>query len=236
MNIAVLLSGGSGLRLGAATPKQYLEAGGRPLFSYALECLSCHTGIDGIQIVADPAWQPRIRTWLSAYDPENKFWGFSLPGLNRQLSILQGLEDLKNRIKASDCVLIHDAARPLLSPGQISDCLEAVKGHDGVMPAMPMKDTVYASKDGKRIASLLKRDEIFAGQAPELFRFGTYFEANKALLPDRILQINGSAEPAVMAGLDIVMIPGDEGNYKITTRADLERFQKMLTECEENGK
>lgn len=236
MNIAILLSGGAGLRLGAARPKQYLEAGGRPLIGFALECLSGHAGIDGIQIVADPAWQPWIRGWLSVYDPADKFWGFSLPGANRQLSILHGLEDLKDRVKASDCVLIHDAARPFLSPGQISDCLAAVAGHDGVMPALPMKDTVYASKDGKRIASLLKRDQVFAGQAPELFRFGTYYEANLALLPDRILQINGSAEPAVMAGLDIAMIPGDEGNYKITTQADWERFQRMLTECEEKDK
>ena len=236
MNIAILLSGGSGLRLGSSTPKQYLEIGGRPLFSYALECLSRHTGIDGIQIVADSAWQPLIRSYLSAYDPANKFWGFSLPGAIRQLSILHGLEDLKGRVAASDCVLIHDAARPRLSPGQISACLAAIPGHDGVMPALPMKDTVYASRNGKQITSLLRREEVFAGQAPELFRFEVYYEANQVLLPERILQINGSAEPAILAGLDIAMIPGDEGNYKITTQTDWERFQKTLIESEEKDR
>ncbi len=57
---------------------------------------------------------------------------------------------------------------------------------------------------------------------------GKYYEANRALLPERILQINGSTEPAVMAGMDIVMIPGDEGNFKITTKADLIRFQERV--------
>lgn len=228
MNIAILLSGGVGLRLGMDIPKQYIEVDGRPIICYALECLSLHAGIDGIQIVADPAWQQIIRKWLPAQDPKNKFLGFSLPGENRQLSIYHGLEDIKDRVKATDCVLIHDAARPLLSARQITDCLAALDEHEGVVPMLPMKDTVYASIDGKRISSLLKRDEIFAGQAPELFRFGRYYEANQHLLPTGILRIHGSAEPAVIAGMDIVMIPGDEGNYKITTKTDLERFQKAV--------
>lgn len=125
-------------------------------------------------------------------------------------------------------MLIHDAARPLLSGELITDCLQAAAGHDGVLPALPMKDTVYFSENGKKIASLLDRGRIFAGQAPELFLLGKYYEANRALLPERILQINGSTEPAVMAGMDIVMIPGDEGNFKITTKADLIRFQERV--------
>ncbi len=61
---------------------------------------------------------------------------------------------------------------------------------------------------------------------------GRYYEASRKLLPDRILSINGSAEPAVLDGMDIVMIPGDEGNFKITTREDLERFCRLVEERE----
>lgn len=78
----------------------------------------------------------------------------------------------------------------------------------------------------------MDRKTIYAGQAPEVFLFGKYYDANKRLLPDKILKINGSTEPAVMAGMDIAMIPGDEGNFKITTRADLERFQKIMQEAD----
>ena len=95
---------------------------------------------------------------------------------------------------------------------------------------LPMKDTLYCSADGMQISSLLNRDEIYAGQAPEVFLLEKYYEANKRLLPEKILQINGSTEPAIMAGMDIVMVPGDERNLKITTKADLEEFVKMFQE------
>lgn len=78
----------------------------------------------------------------------------------------------------------------------------------------------------------MDRSTIYAGQAPEVFVLGRYYEANRRLLPDDILKINGSTEPAILAGMDIAMIPGDEGNFKITTKADLERFCKMIAEGE----
>lgn len=228
MIIALILSGGTGTRLGSDIPKQYIEVGGRPVITYSIERLYRHSGIEAIQIVADPAWQGKISNWLTAYGFSGKFKGFSRPGGNRQLSILHGLEDIREYAKESDYVFIHDAARPLLTKKQITDCIESVVGHDGVLPVLPMKDTVYLSTDGKKITALLNRSEIYAGQAPELFRLGSYYEANCRLLPEQIWQINGSTEPAILAGQDVVMIPGDEGNFKITTKEDLERFQKIV--------
>lgn len=232
MNVALLLSGGTGTRLGSDIPKQYIEVGGRPIISYCIERLSAHGGIDAIHIVADSVWQELLTEWLAVYDLGKKFRGFSKPGRNRQLSIINGIEDIRNYSQDSDSVLIHDAARPLLSEKLIWDCLNALPGHDGVLPVLPMKDTVYVSADGKKVTSLLNRRWIYAGQAPEVFRLGAYYEANRRLLPNEIMAINGSAEPAVMAGMNIAVITGDENNYKITTVTDLERFQKTI---EENG-
>ena len=94
----------------------------------------------------------------------------NIPGENRQLSILNGLRDIRTYADTDACVLIHDAARPCMSAQLVSDCLAAVVGHDGVLPVLPMKDTVYLSKDGACVASLLDRSQIYAGQAPEVFR------------------------------------------------------------------
>lgn len=234
MNIALLLSGGTGARMGMDVPKQYLMAGGRLVCSYCMGTLFAHPEIDAVQIVADPAWQeavvrcgeqlPGCESW------ESKFRGFSLPGENRQLSIFHGLEDIRGYAGDNAYVLVHDAARPLLSAKQVSSCLQGAQGHDGAMPVLPMKDTVYYSRDGQSVGKLLERSTIYAGQAPEVFVLGKYYEANRRLLPEGILGINGSTEPAVMAGMDIAMIPGDEGNFKITTRADLERFLRIMEE------
>lgn len=228
MNIALILSGGTGSRLGTDVPKQYLIENRIPVISYCVETLSRHGGIDALQIVADPSWQGMISGWLESADPERKFRGFSVPGENRQLSILHGVEDILSYASETDFVLVHDAARPMLSAGLVTECLQAAAGHDGVIPVLPMKDTVYCSRDGRSVTSLLDRRTVFAGQAPELFLLGKYRDANRRLLPTEILRINGSTEPAVMAGMDIVMIPGDERNFKITTKEDLERFRELI--------
>lgn len=229
MNVAIILAGGIGTRIELEIPKQYYEVNGKPIISYCLHTFLAHEKIDAVQIVADKIWQGYLMQYLLELPHNEKCKGFSVPGENRQLSILNALEDIRGYASKDDTVVIHDAARPCVTAAQISECLMAAKGHDGSLPVLPMKDTVYFSEDGTSVSSLLDRNKVFAGQAPEVFVLGKYYEANRALLPDKILDINGSTEPAVMAGLDIAMIPGDEGNFKITTQADLQRFEQLQT-------
>lgn len=231
MNIALILSGGTGTRLGSDIPKQYIEVNGKMIISFCIDMFTNHSEIDGIQIVASDEWRDHINSNLLACKiSSDKIIGYSAPGQNRQLSILNGLYDIKVSIEPScdPIVIIHDAARPNLSADYVCNCLDAITGHDGVMPVLPMKDTVYYSETGKTVSSLLNRSKIYCGQAPELYRLTKYIAANEALLPDKILSINGSTEPAILAGLDVAMIPGDEFNYKITTKADLEKFKSQF--------
>ena len=228
MTIALILSGGTGTRLGAEIPKQYIEVKGRPVISYCLETLFDHEQVAEVQIVADPAWQQYLSEEVHKLRAADKFRGFSSPGATRQLSIYNGLTDILQYASKGDIVIVHDAARPCLSEDMISRGIAACNGHDGVLPVLPMKDTVYLSEDGRTVSSLLNRSQVFAGQAPEFFLLGKYYDANTCLLPEKILAINGSTEPAILAGLDIAMITGDEGNFKITTKADLERFQQII--------
>ena len=152
-----------------------------------------------------------------------KFDGFSLPGDTRQLSIYNCLKDI-GMGQAEDLVIVHDAARPNLNNSLLGNIIEASKGHDGVMPVLPMKDTVYICNKNRRVAHLLDRNLVFAGQAPELFNLNKYIKANEAILQDKMKKINGATEPAILAGMDIVTVLGDENNYKITTKRDLEEF------------
>lgn len=229
MNYAVILSGGVGSRLGLDVPKQYYEVGGKSVIQYVIETLEQHKLIGGYVVVAADEWQSFIiESIRKSGMAGKKFLGFALPGRNRQMSIYQGLLALKDVAESEDLVLIQDAARANTSVELIDRCLQIDDKEEGAMPVLPMKDTVYLSYDGKQVDGLLKREQIFAGQAPESFRFGKYLEANERLLPHEILQINGSTEPAVKAGMKIAMIDGEESNFKITTKADLERFCEMV--------
>lgn len=227
MNIAIILAGGTGTRLGGDIPKQYLEAGGKLIIQYCLETCFGSEEIDAVQIVAEQRWRELIEAHLPE-ENRQKWKGFSEPGQTRQLSIWNALMDIAGYAGRDDMVFIHDAARPLLSHGLLHRCLQSAQGHDGALPVLPMKDTVYYSEDGKNVSGLLKRSSVYAGQAPEVFVYGKYYEANRALFPERIKEINGSTEPAVTAGMDIVMIDGEEDNFKITTQADLDKFQRMI--------
>lgn len=229
MNIVILLAGGSGTRLGSDIPKQYIQVEGRPVIAYCLDKFMDCTDVDAVQIVAEESWHGFIRQCTGGTVFTQKWKGFSSPGENRQLSIYHALEDIMKYASPDSYVMVHDAARPLVKKEYIRACFDRAKGHDGVMPVLPMKDTVYVSENGKSVTSLLDREKVFAGQAPEVFRLGAYYDANRALLKDGILDIKGSTEPAVMAGLDIVMIDGDEENFKITTAQDLERFRQKIS-------
>ena len=226
MNIGLILAGGSGVRLGAEIPKQYIAVKGKTIITYSLEVFGAHPLVDAIQIVAHREWQEKIYQQMTK-PVLDKFMGFSAPGSNRQYSIFHGLQDIVQYAKKTDVVIVHDAARPCVSQTMLTACVDACKEHDGALPVLPMKDTVYLG-DGRQITSLLEREKVYAGQAPEAFVLGKYYEANKSLIPDKIEQINGSTEPAILAGMDIAMIPGDEGNFKITTQADLERFRALI--------
>ena len=232
MNTGILLSGGKGTRINTEVPKQYVRVNGHMIVTYSLEAIMKSAYIDCVRIVAEEEWQEKIvkDAGMMGLD-EERISGFSMPGKNRQGSIYNAIKDILDIADVNggadkdDTVLIHDAARPLLTTALIDRCYDALPGHDGVMPVLPMKDTVYLSEDGDRISGLLDRSKVYAGQAPELFKIKPYYEANKALLPDRINTVNGASEPAVMYGMDIALVAGDEGNYKITTDADMERFR-----------
>ena len=189
--------------------------------------------IDDVFIVSEERYRDAILSDAQACDCNIvKIKDFANPGGTRQESVMNGLQAIIMDWNGKpafdeDTVLIHDAARPMLSQSLINACYEALGEHDGVMPVLPMKDTVYLTDGEGHLEGLLERERLFAGQAPELFRLGKYYEANMRLTDTELAGMHGSSEPEVLAGMDIVTVPGDEGNFKITTAGDLERFKAI---------
>lgn len=228
MNFAIVLSGGVGTRMGLNKPKQYVEIAGVPIIEYCLKTLSSHPMLEALVIGVADEWLSFVKECVSHLCSKKEVF-YSKPGETRQGTIINALKVAKeNGAVSSDIVLIHDAARPLLSEKLISDCLEACKDADAVLPVIPVKDTTYLSKDGKNIDSLLERKTLWNGQAPEAFRFGSYYEANMKLTDEEINRITGSTEVSYRAGLKCVLIPGDTNNFKITTPEDLSNFESII--------
>lgn len=229
MNYALILSGGTGTRMRTdGFPKQYIEVQGKPILFYTLEQFEKNLMVDKIVVVATDDWKEQIERWLRQYDIK-KFDRIAKAGNSRQESIVNGLEAcVCSSENAADRVIIHDAVRPLVSDNLISSCLRELEKHDGCMPVLAVKDTIYHSKDGKAISDLLCRKTLFAGQAPEAYWLHLYLRINRGLKKDELANVYGTSEIAYRNGLDIRLIPGEELNFKLTTPADLERFQAII--------
>jgi len=223
---AIILSGGIGTRMKADMPKQYMEVCGKPVISYAVKTFMDDEQTDAIIVGVANEWKPLVENICSIY---NKDVYYSQPGETRQYSIYNALVVAKEAgFSDDDIVIIHDAARPLVSKALIHRCYAGCENADGVLPVIPVKDTLYLSSDGKTIQSLLNRNHIWAGQAPEAFVFGKYLNAHITMTREDLLKINGSTEIAYKTGLRCEMVEGDPMNFKITTPEDLSNFETII--------
>lgn len=227
MNTAIILSGGVGTRMGTECPKQYLEVAGQPIIAYCLEVFQSHPAVDSIVITAADEWQGFLNEWINKKGI-TKFKAFAPAGRTRQHSIFNGLTAAECCTDRDGVVIIHDAARPLVSEQIISDCLSAAAEFGGAMPVITVKDTVYYSQSGEKIDNLLDRGCLYAGQAPEAFRYGEYLDIHRAASDSEIAETVGTSQIAYNHGMNIRMVKGSESNFKITTSEDLEAFKAVL--------
>jgi 2-C-methyl-D-erythritol 4-phosphate cytidylyltransferase len=221
MNFAIILSGGIGSRMGMNIPKQYMEVQGVPLFLYSVDLFFNRIDIDSIIIGVADEWKNYVKEKTKKY--ESKI-SFAQSGETRQLSIYNALKEIASMGgDFNDIVVIHDAARPLISNDIVDACISGIKkeGFDGVLPVLPVKDTIYVSTDGISVTDLLNRRELYAGQSPESFLFGKYLQLHENLSLEELSKMNGSTEIAYKGNLHIKLIKGSEVNFKITTPQDL---------------
>lgn len=228
MKIAIILSGGVGSRMGLNIPKQYVLVDDQPVINYCLKTFLDNEMTDAIIIGVAEEWIEFVKEHVEKLNPQKPIY-YAKPGETRQLSIYNALKVIREKCFSDDSiVIIHDAARPLVSHELIARCYNGCKEADGIMPVIPVKDTTYLSEDGKHIHSLLDRSHLWAGQAPEAFRLGKYLKVHEEMSRDELLKINGSTEIAFKAGLNCQMVEGDPMNFKITTPEDLSNFEAIV--------
>lgn len=230
-NIAIVLSGGSGARMGAELPKQYAELAGKPVLIHTLEQIQRCEALDGVVVTAGHAWKEQILRWREEFTL-TKLLTVAPAGADRQLSIRNGLLAAEAFMDSNELtgVIIQDAVRPLASVELLTRLVVELQEVPAVMPVLPITDTTYTSRDGQWVGGLLDRSTLFAGQAPEAFRYWPYLALYRDT-PDCVLSsMSGSCQLPYREGWRVKMIPGEAENVKITYLKDLQTCERLLRE------
>ena len=228
MVYAIILAGGTGVRMKQAIPKQYIEVENKPVLMYTLEKFQACESIHHVVIVAEEVWRGQIEDWLEQYGI-TKVVGFADPGKTRQESVYNGLCCCRPYAKSKeDIVLVHEAARALVSQELIQNIIEGLEGYDACIPVVPMKDAILYSQTGDVIDGLLARNTLFCGQAPESFRLIPYFELNQQTPIEELGSFCADHELCFHNQWKVHCILGEENNFKLTTPGDVERMITLV--------
>ncbi|WND78969.1 2-C-methyl-D-erythritol 4-phosphate cytidylyltransferase [Lysobacter capsici] len=220
---AVIPAAGSGRRFGGPTPKQYLQAAGKPLIEHALSALLSHPRIAGA-MVALSADDARWPGWTELCGkPVLRCVG----GGERADSVLAALRALPAQVGDRALVLVHDAARPNLRGDDIDRLIAAAEsGADGAILGAPVRDTLKRAEAG-RIARTEPRDGLWRAFTPQAFARG----ALTAALSDaaaRGVIVTDEASAMERVGAKPLLVEGREDNLKVTTPADLVLAEFLL--------
>lgn len=214
---AVIPAAGTGSRMGADAPKQYLRIADKTLLEYAAEAILAVTGLGGLVIALHPRDEDFAGLAIARNDKVHTVEG----GAERAQSVLAGLEYLADHAAARDWVLVHDAARPCLQPQAVERLRQAVAGHPvGGILARPVTDTVKQADTQGEIARTVPRQGLWLAQTPQMFR---YSALRDALLSARDGAANVTDEAMAMElqGHCPLLVEGDPGNLKVTYPQDL---------------
>lgn len=231
-NIALVLSGGTGSRMGAGVPKQYRLIAGKPVLVHTLERLQQCPAVDGVLAVASPRWADAILQWRREFSL-TKLLDIAPAGADRQLSIRSGLLAAQAFMDESPeaGVIIQDAVRPLSGADLLTRLIETLQEAPCAMPVLPVTDTAYTSGDGQWVDGLLERSTLYGGQAPEAFHYWPYLALYRDTPEETLSAMSGSCQLPYSAGWRVKMIPGQRENMKITYDIDLKICELLLEEA-----
>ena len=220
---ALIVAGGRGTRLGSDRPKQYIDLGGKTILARCLEMFLNHAQIDTVQVVIGAGDDALYRDATAGFASSHLCPPVT-GGASRSASVFAGLQALSDI--RPDRVLIHDAARPFCSNSVVSAVTAALDQTEGAFAALPVVDALWRAKDSF-VEEAVPRDSLYRAQTPQGFHYDKIVAAYQAATGDAADDV----AIAKHAGLSVQIVPGDEGNFKITTPADVIRAERHLQEA-----
>lgn len=219
---ALIVAAGRGLRAGGDAPKQYRLIEGRSVLGHALAPFLAQPAIERIAVVIGAGDEERYAQAVSGI-ADNRLAPATPGGQTRQDSVRLGLEALAGAGFDGD-VLVHDAARPFVSPGLIAGAIGAIANQGlAAIPALPIVDTIKRIDEAGRIVETPPRDRLVSVQTPQAFRFGALLAAHRAAFAAGREGFTDDAALMEWAGHAVATFPGEAANLKLTHPEDFVR-------------
>ncbi|MGN8800986.1 IspD/TarI family cytidylyltransferase [Candidatus Merdisoma sp. HCP28S3_D10] len=226
-NVALIIAGGSGNRMGQSIPKQFLTVNERPVIIYTLEAFQKHPEIDAIEVVCIEGWQSVLQAYANQFNITKLKYIVS-GGKNGQDSIRNGVYELEKHFDSNDIVLIHDAIRPMVSADIISDCIRVTREKGNAIAVIPCMEAMMQTENGEVSVGSYPRERLKRTQTPQGFHIGEICDLHRRALKAGITNSVASCTLMIEMGEQVHFSIGSEKNIKLTTVEDIDIFKALL--------
>lgn len=228
-NIAIILAGGTGSRLGYSTPKQFLKVAGKTVIEHTVDVFDNDRHIDEVAIVVHPSYVDEMENIVTRnnWKKVKKILRGGDERYMSSLSAIMAYGDLKE-----ECNLIfHDAVRPLVNSRIIKDVVDALKNYEAVDVVVPATDTiVQVDEEGRCIAEIPNRRYLRRGQTPQAFRYSLVAKAYAQAMKDPHFESTDDCGTVIkyVPDVKVCVVDGEESNMKLTYKEDLFLLDKLF--------
>lgn len=231
MNIAVIIAGGSGHRMGQDIPKQFINVYDKPVLIYTLEGFQKHPQIDAIEVVCIDGWHDVLRAYAKQFNITKLKWIVS-GGETGQESIRNGVYNLEGKAADDDVIVIHDGIRPLVDDSVLTDVLVKAAKFGNAVTSMPYNEQIFviSKKDETTTTQYIPRETLRRVSTPQAYRFDILDQKYHEAFEKKIGIFGSSYTNTMMVelGETLHFAAGSDKNIKLTTKDDLELFKAYL--------
>jgi 2-C-methyl-D-erythritol 4-phosphate cytidylyltransferase len=221
---AIIPAAGRGSRLGAASPKQFLPLAGRPILARTLAVFDVSPAVDHVVVVVPPGDEARCRAIAVEPYGLTKVRAVVAGGDLRQESVVRGLDAIE---KAASIVVVHDAARPLVTGDLVRRVIEAAAVSGAAVAALPVVDTLKRQSGRDGAVTTVDREGLWTAQTPQAFRAATFREAVRRAEADGFVGTD-DAGLVERLGHPVALVEGERFNFKITRAEDIAFAEELL--------
>lgn len=226
MNIAVILAGGVGSRVGAGMPKQFVKILDKPVIVYTIEAFQKHEDIDAIEVVCVKSHIDYMKELVDTYGLSKVKW-ITEGGADFQGSVLNGINNLQDKCSEDDIVLVHFGASPFVEGDIIADAVRVCRIKGNAISTTPFYLLSGVKDDDEKTTKWIDRDTIACMNSPHAFRYGYIRDIYKRAVETGVIK---EVEPHTTTlmykmGETIYFSKGSQSNIKITTKEDLDLFE-----------